>query len=173
MDGASAPLHSTFGGEVHQVGPRRLVCTYPGRFISVLMCVPIAVWLVGSAAMLAGAVLQGRPAMILGALFGLAASAGLGALVRARHRRMGRCDLDAEAGRLLHRRSFGGTETWPLAQVRFERAWDPFHRGFEQVSWLVARVPDGRGLRLAKGTREELEPRLRLLGDWGLAVPAR
>lgn len=173
MTAPETVLHSSFGGEIRQVGSRRLACGYPGRFVSALLLFPVAVWTVGAAALLAGAVLDRRPGLFLGGLFGLGASAALFALVRARHRRMGWFDLDAEAGRLTHRRSFGGAEAWPLETVRFELAWDPFHRSFEQVHWLVARVPDGRGLRLGKGTRQELAPVLARLGDWALRVGPR
>ena len=84
----------------------------------------------------------------------------LGPLLVIRRRRMGRCIVDRHAGVLVRMRWGRVIERWPLAGVRLGRSQDIFHRGFTARFWLTATVPDGRALRLGKGSSNQVDQAL-------------
>ncbi len=155
-------LHSSMGGEVRRDGARTLF-SYPGRLVTVLMAFPLLIWTLGSMAMVVGAVQSRQYGLLGGALLGFLASTAFLWLVRRRMRCMGSVVVDPSDSTVVFVRWGGRVERWPLRVVDFDTAWDPFHRGFDVQHWLVARVPDGRKLRLAKGTMAEMTPLLVLL----------
>jgi hypothetical protein len=161
-------LYSTFWGRVDRTGPWRATFHYPGRAYTGLLVAVLCFWLVGVVAMLVGGAADREWGAVGGGVLGLGACAVMAAWIRFRVRRMGTFVVDAEAGTLEHRRGRSRRGIWPLSEVAFSRQWDPTHRGFEIGYWLVARVPDGRGLRLAKGPAAALDPLLALLASWGV-----
>ncbi|MBX3269597.1 MAG: hypothetical protein KF729_05020 [Sandaracinaceae bacterium] len=162
-------ISSSLGGEIAVESPRRLRASYPGRFISALIALGLVVFALGALAVGALAFARG-PSALAGMLPSALMAGWFAFLLRRRWRTMGAFVVDLDREELVHER--GGREVgrWPLAQIRFGTAWDPFHRGFGLHHWLVARVPDGRALRLGKGTKEELAPCLRWLASAGLTV---
>lgn len=166
-------LQSSLGGAVEHDGGRRLRCRYPGRLVTALLLVLASLWSFGAALMVVGGALDRDPGVVVFGSLGVLAVGGVILLVRFRVRRMGTVEVDADAGTIVFSRSRAERGRWPLAEVTFTRVWDPFHRGFGFFYWLVARVPDGRGLRLAKGTAVEIDYLLRVLRDWGLRVGPR
>ena len=159
------------GGEIVLETEQRLVCSYPGRFISALLWIAIGVFSMGIVVPVALAVFSDGG---LGPLFGALPSALMVAwfafLLRVRRRRMGVFVLDFAGGTLAHRRGARAIQQWPLADVRLGTVLDPFHRGWGFHYWLVARVPDGRRLRLGKGLQDEMRPVLQWLAQRGLTV---
>lgn len=149
-------LHSSLGGCVEQDGAV-VECRYTGNFISGLLGVVVVVWGAGAMAMFAGAVLDGAPMLALGAAPALVGIAAALALIRFRLHRMGRCVIDAEQGTLTRYRGQTQKGRWPLDAIGYEVRLDPFHQGFPLNYWLVARTPEGRGLRLAKGPHAAIE----------------
>ena len=162
-------VHESIDGRIAQTSDKRLECRYPGLFITVLCLVP---------AVLFGLATLGICFIVAIGLADppLPGSAGAGALMNAwfwflarlRLRRMGSFVIDVARGSLVWSREEREKGSWPLRDVVFDSAWDPFHRGFGQNSWLLARVPDKRRMRLGKGSPEELDRILELLRDWGL-----
>lgn len=170
LEDAGFLLHSSMGGDVADLGGGRIAFRYPGLFVSGLMVLPVAVWAAGAVAMGIAAITMRDLAPLAGASAGAIAAAGFGGLIRIRWRRMGRFEVDAAAGTLTWWRLGKQRGRWPLDEVVFGSAWDPFHRGFELQYWLVARVPDGRGMRLAKGARSEVQALLERLKGLALRV---
>lgn len=161
------------GGEIRLEGERSLRAHCPGSFINALLWAAVLFFSLGALTVLVVVViaegsLETAPAMLPSVLF----VGWFGFLLRVRRRRMGTFVVDAARGTLVHLRGATELERWPLQQVRFETVLDPFHRGWGLHHWLVARVPDGRGLRLGKGPKEELARPLSTLASWGLTVVA-
>jgi hypothetical protein len=161
------------GGEISVDGDRRLVCKYSGTFITALLALPAALLLALACAMAVGAVVNDAPTLYGGTAMGVGASGLIFMLVRHRLRTMGWFLLDRNNGTFTHRRGKKELGRWGLMDVHsFELEKDHFHRGFSAMHWLVARVPDGRSLRLGKGSAADMEPVLALLRSWGLTVGA-
>jgi hypothetical protein len=164
-------IQGLYGGRVEQTGARQLRATYPHRFITALLMFPVALFSLGAVAMTVGAVLDGLPQMLPGAVLGGAFAAALFFVARTRMRTMGDFELDVDAGTLRRLSGERELDAWPLASVVMVRKrWDVFHRGFQRAYWLTVEVADGRVLRLGKGGAEELGQTLALLESWGLRV---
>lgn len=130
--------------------------TYRTPLVTIGLSLVVVIWSLGALAMLTSVVVGRAPIGILaGATFGVLASGAMAALVRHRVRTMGRFTLDFDAN-VLAKLGSGDRPlaTWPLDGVRFESRWDPFHRSFVLAYWLIARTPDGLGLRIGKGDRD-------------------
>jgi len=163
-------IHETLGGSISYDGSGRLRCEYAGKFISGMILLGLIVFGGMSVAVL-GLLVTGvmKPVPAIGAMTpAVLFSAYWTVLLRIRWRRMGTFVVDTKAGVLQHLRGSRLVQQWPLSDVRFGTAWDPFHRGWGLHYWLTARVEPHRRLRLGKGTRAELEPVLRLMRDLGL-----
>jgi hypothetical protein len=167
-------LQASLGGWIARTASGRLHCHRPGWFMSGLILLAL---LVSSGGVVAAVLLSLARPTIWPAL-GAALPAALFAtywsvLLRIRWRRMGSFLIDVHGGTLLHFRGLQEVERWPLHAIRFSTVWDPFHSGGGIHRWIIARVPDGRGLRLGKGTAAENAPVLRVLTEWGLRVEDR
>jgi hypothetical protein len=150
-------LLQSLGGSVVREGPC-VQARYATWLVTSLMILVEVAWSLGVLAMLVGLILgDAPPGLAFGAGFGVLAITGYGWLIRRRIRTMGDFDLDFEAGTLSKLRRGDVKQTWPLAEVRFERRWDPFHRGFGLAFWLVARTADGLALRIGKAPRTEVD----------------
>lgn len=167
-------LHQSMGGRISLAGEKRLECSYPGRFITVLSLVPAVLFSVGVLAV-AGLVIWGIVTVqTLGAAAAaLAMSGWFWCIVYRRLRVMGRFIIDGGQNMLEWYRGTKKMADWPLDDVIFATAWDPFHRDFGFYYWLLARVPDGHRMRLGKGKRGEIKHVLDLLGSWGLSIEER
>jgi hypothetical protein len=162
-------LHESLGGRIELDGAGRLVCKNTGWFISGMLLFAL-VFFGGMALVVLGLTVAGimapkaLPSMIPALLF----TAYWFTLLRIRWRRMGTFIIDTQAGTLQHLRGSREVQRWPLAQVQFGTAWDPFHRGWGMHHWITARVEPRRRLRLGKGTRAEIQPVLQTLQKLGL-----
>jgi hypothetical protein len=157
-------VQSSLGGHVTREGDHRWVFTYRGLFISTLLGLLVACWSL-SVVMLGVGFVNGGPVGLLGGVvLGAIVTVGAAWLLRHRVRTMGVCVVDLTEGTLARRRRGQIVRTWPLSEIHFERRWDPFHRGFGLHYWLVARTPDGLGLRLAKGPKDEIDALTERLG---------
>lgn len=87
-----------------------------------------------------------------------------------RHRRLGTFVLDVETDRIQQWRGARQIGEWPLREARFSLAWDPLRRAKHLQYWLVARAPGSPGLRIARGSTEELQPLQDELRGLGLHV---
>ncbi len=150
-------VQRSMGGEVTSEGAGRYVFTYRGRFLSFLLGLALVVWTLGIAMMIVGVATGGPMGLLGGVAIGAVFVLVVGVILRRRLRTMGVFVVDGSSGTLTRMKSEQVRATWPLGDVRFEPQWDPVHRGFERHFWLIARTPDGVGLRLAKGPRGEID----------------
>src|SRR5687768_2858156 len=130
MEEAGTIVHWSATSEARLLSGRRLATRCPGRLGTAVLSMLALFWGAGGTGALIAGALQGEPILILGGLPGIAGAAGVGAAVRSRLRSMGDFVVDADAGRLERRRGATVEGEWRLDEVRFERAGDPFQRGF-------------------------------------------
>jgi len=156
-------------GRIELDGAGRLDCKNTGWFISGMLLFALVVSGGATLAVLgltvAGIMAPGAlPSVIAPMLF----TGYWFTLLRIRWRRMGTFVIDAQAGTLQHLRGSREVQRWPLGQVQFGTAWDPFHRGWGMHHWITARVEPRRRLRLGKGTKDEISPVLQTLRKLGV-----
>ena len=164
------PLHhGNFYGQIHQEG-RVLRARHTGLFINVIALMFIPFTGIVAALLLFQGLRDGNPFVLI-VVPTLAAQWLMILLFLAfRLRRMGRITVDAEHNTLVFVRFGREAGRWPLEQVRFGRALDPWLLTYGMHYWLTAKVPDGRRLRLLRARTRPINDALELLKAWGAPV---
>jgi len=168
-----ALLYQTFFGKVEQTGERQITYRYPGTAGTLGLGLVLLLWSASVVMMLVAIITTGELGPIGLVVAAVIACAGMAALIRFRVRRMGWYVADGDGGTLTYHRGQTEQGRWRADQITFERCWDPIHRGWGMHYWLVARVPDGRRLRLAKGLDNQVEPLLKQLAAMGFEAKTK
>jgi len=123
----------------------------------VTLAIVAVFWSVSIVVILVAVVLGGPVGLLCAAGIGVLAVAAVTGILRHRMRAMGVCVVDGTAGTLSRMAGDEVAREWALSEITFERRRDPLHRGFVAHYWLVARMLERLGLRLAKGPAAEID----------------
>jgi hypothetical protein len=170
----TTPLLSNYACRVAQRGTRRLYFNCGGLVVTAMLLLSATIGVLAVVAFYLLVQAGGNASEgLIGALLGVSFAFWSGYLAITRYRQHGHFEVDAETGVL--RRYRGGRQVGEFRLRDVRRVWlaldvtDTLHLD-ALPSWLQIGLTSGEVFRLAKGTREELQPVCEAMRRLGLAL---